>query len=817
MPINRFRSYVIPKEIIIVCKGAKSVVYMLDKSAISPYKVDFILDADILHDDFIDVYGRKVLVRPIENVDRIVDEEKIILILADYNTGKELYEILENNCFLRNIACYWDWMMEYEYNSEEKIRDNSLPDDLRLTDRAIIPRIIHYCWFGKSKMPKQLEIYVDGWKRLCPDYKIIRWDERNYDIEINQYVRSAYAQKAWAFVSDYARKDIIYRHGGIYLDTDVELVRNIDDLLYQKAFFGTQRNYLVNSGLGFGAVKEFGIIKELRDIYENEIFELKPRNQMVIAPDYETNYFMQHGYQKNRKYQVVDGVTIYPPEILSATDVGNGKEKLSENTYALHHHAGTWNSDKHILREKQLFFSMARKNSGIEKSDGLKNVTKISVIVPVFNAEKYVKECLESILTQDFCDYEVICIDDGSTDNSLEIVSRFEEKYKNVRVIKTINGGVSAARNRGIDEAKGKYIYFIDSDDKFDGNNALKFIVETMEALRLDVLCFDADCFFENDELKKARGFERNYFKKRKLHGFFYHGYDLLKDFVDNKDDVVSVPLAAYRRDFLKDNDLKFIYGILHEDNAFTFSVLLLANNVAHINKSVFLRRVREGSITTKKFSYENFYGVYRALAYMENFRNRLCVPADVEVAIDNWLSRLKRAFNMYYDKLSIMERSRIQKLSLADKNIINQFLGTKFQVENNSTHSPIEEKYLYPYHMFMPNSRVLLCGNTDVAVTFYKQVMETGYSNIIAILDDVGSNKKMNGMDIVPIDSVNRYLFDFILITDLEQTSARKIKNKLVQMGIKEDCIKWCGEQYSFTGFYQNYHSLLSCISNKM
>ena len=136
-----------------------------------------------------------------------------------------------------------------------------------------IPKIIHYCWFGGNPFPELAQKCIASWKKFCPDYEIKEWNESNYDVTKNQYMREAFENKQWAFVSDYARLDIIYENGGIYLDTDVELLKPLDDLLILTGFMGFEENKkLCATGLGFGAVPKLPIIKEMRDDYDNIIF-----------------------------------------------------------------------------------------------------------------------------------------------------------------------------------------------------------------------------------------------------------------------------------------------------------------------------------------------------------------------------------------------------------------------------------------------------------------------------------------------------------------------------------------------------------------
>ena len=127
----------------------------------------------------------------------------------------------------------------------------------------MIPKIIHYCWFGNGPIPEKDKKCINSWKKYCSDYKIIQWNEKNYDITKNKYMNQAYQQKKWGFVPDYARLDIIYTYGGIYLDTDVEIIKSFDSLLSNRGFAGFERPDYVNLGLGFGAEAENIIIKKM--------------------------------------------------------------------------------------------------------------------------------------------------------------------------------------------------------------------------------------------------------------------------------------------------------------------------------------------------------------------------------------------------------------------------------------------------------------------------------------------------------------------------------------------------------------------------
>ena len=221
----------------------------------------------------------------------------------------------------------------------------------------MIPKIIHYCWFGNNPIPNEYKTYMESWKKYCPDYEIIEWNESNYDVTKNKYMHEAYEAKKWGFVPDYARLDIIYNHGGIYLDTDVEIIKNLDELLKNDAFMGFESKRFVAIGLGFGAQKGHKTIKILRDIYKDIAFlNADGTYNMTPSPFYQTNFLYKNGLKKNNKKQNVCGITIYPAEYFCPQSYETGKLKIEKTTYSIHHYAATWitNEQKQIkeLRHK---------------------------------------------------------------------------------------------------------------------------------------------------------------------------------------------------------------------------------------------------------------------------------------------------------------------------------------------------------------------------------------------------------------------------------------------------------------------------------
>ena len=140
-------------------------------------------------------------------------------------------------------------MEQYDY---ERLK-MKMPSQLSFNKKLQIPKTIHYCWFGGKEIPIPYGKWMESWRTYCPDYEIIEWNEKNYDVHKSRYISQAYKMKQWAFVSDYARIDIIHQYGGVYLDVDVELIKNIDEMLMNQAFCGFENSMYVNYGLGFGA------------------------------------------------------------------------------------------------------------------------------------------------------------------------------------------------------------------------------------------------------------------------------------------------------------------------------------------------------------------------------------------------------------------------------------------------------------------------------------------------------------------------------------------------------------------------------------
>ena len=250
----------------------------------------------------------------------------------------------------------------------------------------MIPKIIHCFWIGNKPLSKLAKKCIASWKKVMPDYDIKLWNEKNYDFSKNEFMKSAYEQKKWAFVSDYARLDIIYNYGGIYLDTDVEVLKPFDELLNYPAFCGFQYDLFVNFGLGFGAEKGNVIIKKIIEAYDNCSLDIDLETKQYIQQKYVEEYsknkpFMpspiiqtqilraNYNLKQNNKRQSLQNMEVFPNSFFCPTNKVFLPIK-TKTAYSVHWFASSWCSNKkeitiknfikRILGEKLVVFFMRR-------------------------------------------------------------------------------------------------------------------------------------------------------------------------------------------------------------------------------------------------------------------------------------------------------------------------------------------------------------------------------------------------------------------------------------------------------------------------
>lgn len=221
----------------------------------------------------------------------------------------------------------------------------------------VIPKTIHYCWFGGSPLGPNEVSCIESWKNACPDYEIVRWDESNYDVSKNSYMRDAYNAGKWAFVADYARIDVVNEHGGIYFDTDVETLKPFDEFLACSMFAGWEsRDPLLNKlgikyensvsfGLGYGAVAHHPVLEDLLSLYAELSFYHEDGSMNLIAcPRYQTKSLKKFGLddRERSRQQLPGGIEIYPEDYFSPKSQLTGLITLTEHTASVHHFSMSW-------------------------------------------------------------------------------------------------------------------------------------------------------------------------------------------------------------------------------------------------------------------------------------------------------------------------------------------------------------------------------------------------------------------------------------------------------------------------------------------
>lgn len=222
-----------------------------------------------------------------------------------------------------------------------------------------IPKVIHYCWFGGKPLPPLAEKCIASWKKYLPYYEIKRWDESNFDVNMIPYTQQAYEAKKYAFVSDFARFWILYNYGGLYFDTDVEVIKPMDDIIAAGPFMGCENPYQegatpnklgVAPGLGLGVNPGLGLYKELLELYSNLSF-LKPngKTHTKTIVEYTTEFLCEKGLRNTHSIQNIEGVNIYPADFFCPMSYETGEINISDNTRTIHHYAKSWHGPKEKL------------------------------------------------------------------------------------------------------------------------------------------------------------------------------------------------------------------------------------------------------------------------------------------------------------------------------------------------------------------------------------------------------------------------------------------------------------------------------------
>lgn len=297
----------------------------------------------------------------------------------------------------------------------------------------------------------------------------------------------------------------------------------------------------------------------------------------------------------------------------------------------------------------------------------MENQALISVIIPVYNVEEYLRECVESVLKQTYQNFEIILVDDGSTDSSGNICDEYASNDERISVVHQKNGGLSVARNTGLAETNGKYIYFLDSDD-YIAETSFEKLLEIAEKDNSDIVFFDAVSFADTDDFTVKQSY------MRKNHYETGSGYDAFCRMTLNSEYHSAVPLLFIKKDFLLKSKIEFIPGILYEDMIFTYQLFCMAPIVSQCTEALYQRRYRKNSIMTSEKSRKHFTSCVEVYYHNSEFTKELTF-SNIDASL-KYISRCAfNVFNVY------------EKLNKTDKNICKTELKDfkKKVLENNS------------------------------------------------------------------------------------------------------------------------------------
>ena len=212
-----------------------------------------------------------------------------------------------------------------------------------------IPKIIHYCWFGPNELPETELKCIASWKKYLPEYQIMFWNEKNFDINSVEYVKQAYELKKYAFVSDYVRFNVLYKYGGIYLDTDQEILQNIDRFLENDIVLGFENRTMIAAGL-IGAISEHPFIYDVMNYYETNNFVENDIMDTTTVVQIMTNILVQKGFEKENKDQFIDGIHLYERDYFYPKLLDKGGFGVTERTVAIHHGSASWLTEREKKR-----------------------------------------------------------------------------------------------------------------------------------------------------------------------------------------------------------------------------------------------------------------------------------------------------------------------------------------------------------------------------------------------------------------------------------------------------------------------------------
>lgn len=379
-------------------------------------------------------------------------------------------------------------------------------------------------------------------------------------------------------------------------------------------------------------------------------------------------------------------------------------------------------------------------------------MTKVSVIIPVYGTEKWVGECLDSVLGQTLKDIEVVCIDDASPDRCPEILDDYAARDERVKVIHlSENHHQGYGRNRGTEAASGKYIYYLDSDDMITPD-ALEGLYDAAEKDDLDAIFFDSMTIYDSPELKER--IDEPEYKQTKIGTYedrIYTGVELLNAFCENEDWNVYVQRQFWRRDYLRDAGIDFPEGFEHEDELFSHKGILCAKRVRYLDKRYFIRRYRENSVMTRERNVKDFSGYFHCFCEMVRFAaKRENAGIDITRAEEEGIIHLYDLASAHYSTFTADSNPETWFISADDLDMYYMF---KYLNRHDTVNKEKNEAIWMPLDEF---EHIYVYGAGRMAYAALKRMMTAGKSVDCVIVSNMEGNiKKLRGITVKPLIEV--------------------------------------------------------------
>lgn len=411
------------------------------------------------------------------------------------------------------------------------------------------------------------------------------------------------------------------------------------------------------------------------------------------------------------------------------------------------------------------------------------DVVKISIVVPIYNTEMYLRECLDSVLKQNFIEYEIICINDGSTDGSLGILSEYQTRDARIKVITTENRGLSAARNTGVENAQGEYICYLDSDDML-AEDALSRIWKEIEKNKVDMLVYNAKLQYENQDMREKYNKDA-YYTRCGEYETLSNGPDLLCAFLKNNEFIETAWLMVLRRQFLNENKIVFYEKILYEDTIYAINCYIKARFVRYINQYNYIYRVRENSIMTKPVTHHNLksrlvcYDEILKTIYTENLSDKMQVVVQkyLTTFVDD-IKHIARVLNEKSDLLySLSEREKLHLYSMGISEETFDFSQLIYRLGFGKLIYDCNEIYIY--------------GAGKVATDVYRYINKLGVETKVKgfVVTNADDRKEHMSLPLLSVDDLEQLkkdnANDIVVLIAVRKKYHREIINELKRRNI--------------------------------